>query len=176
MARLLQLAALALLSGCSFAPPHVRPALPTAPVYPVLGAINADPVPAPDGTTPAPSIGYQDFFPDPRLRLLIDIGLRRNRDLAASTARIAEARGFYGIQRADQFPGLDAGASAIRNRSAAADTGSAVTTTRYAAGLIVPSFELDFWGRVANLSAAARSNYLSTVEAERAFRLSLIRS
>src|SRR3546814_7005038 len=32
-----------------------------------------------------------------------------------------------------------------------------------------------FWGRVRNLSDAARSQYLATVQAERAFRLALIR-
>ena len=37
------------------------------------------------------------------------------------------------------------------------------------------SFELDFWGRVRNLSEAARAEYLATVQAQRAFRLSLIR-
>src|SRR3546814_10853375 len=36
-------------------------------------------------------------------------------------------------------------------------------------------FELDFWGRVRNLSDAARSQYLAIVQAERAFRLALIR-
>jgi multidrug efflux system outer membrane protein len=38
----------------------------------------------------------------------------------------------------------------------------------------VTTFELDFWGRVANLSESARRNYLATVEANEAFRLSLI--
>jgi multidrug efflux system outer membrane protein len=36
------------------------------------------------------------------------------------------------------------------------------------------SFELDFWGRVASLNAAAKASYLATEEAERAFRLSLV--
>lgn len=36
------------------------------------------------------------------------------------------------------------------------------------------SFELDFWGRVRNLAEAQRRQYLATVEAERAFRLSLV--
>jgi multidrug efflux system outer membrane protein len=35
-------------------------------------------------------------------------------------------------------------------------------------------FELDFWGRVRNLSNAAKAIYLSTEEAQRAFKLSLI--
>src|SRR3546814_7707025 len=38
----------------------------------------------------------------------------------------------------------------------------------------VSAFELDFWGRVRNLSEAARQQYLATVEGKRAFRLSLI--
>src|SRR3546814_1953095 len=46
---------------------------------------------------------------------------------------------------------------------------------RYSIGVGVTGFELDFWGRVRNLSDAARSQYLATVQAERAFRLALIR-
>jgi multidrug efflux system outer membrane protein len=38
----------------------------------------------------------------------------------------------------------------------------------------VNSFELDFWGRVRDLTESARSDYLATVQAQRAFRLSLI--
>ncbi|HMN55192.1 MAG TPA: efflux transporter outer membrane subunit, partial [Sphingopyxis sp.] len=46
---------------------------------------------------------------------------------------------------------------------------------RYSVGVGVTGFELDFWGRVKNLSEAARSQYFATQQAERAFRLSLIR-
>src|SRR3546814_20109908 len=46
---------------------------------------------------------------------------------------------------------------------------------RYSIGVGVTGFELDFWGRVHNLSDAASSQYLATVQAERAFRLALIR-
>lgn len=38
----------------------------------------------------------------------------------------------------------------------------------------VASYELDFWGRVRSLSRAARALYFQTVEAQRAFRLTLI--
>lgn len=165
---------LLLLAGCNLAPPHQRPDLPTASSYPAPGP--NDPL-RPEGQVRAPAIGYADFFPDARLRALIDLGLSRNRDLAVATAQIAEARGFARIQRAEQFPGVQASGSAIRNRSAASDGGGqTVTRTRYAAGLIVPAFELDFWGRVRNLSAAARSQYLASMAGERAVRLALIRS
>ena len=38
----------------------------------------------------------------------------------------------------------------------------------------VASYELDFWGRVRSLNRAARALYFQTVEAQRAFRLTLI--
>jgi multidrug efflux system outer membrane protein len=50
-----------------------------------------------------------------------------------------------------------------------------VTIDRYSVGVGVSAFELDFWGRVRNLSEAARSRFLATVQAQRSFRLSLIR-
>ncbi|HEX5815613.1 MAG TPA: efflux transporter outer membrane subunit, partial [Methylomirabilota bacterium] len=53
---------------------------------------------------------------------------------------------------------------------------AAMEFDRYSIGVGVSSFELDFWGRVRNLSEAARSRYLATVQAQRAVRLSLIRA
>lgn len=167
------LAATLLLAGCNLAPKHVQPALPTAPVYPVLGEINRDTIPVPDGTTPAPTIGYRDFFPDPRLHVLIELGFERNRDLMAATARIAEARALYRVQTADRVPTINASAGASRSRQQF--IAQPFELDLYNVSVGVTAFELDFWGRVANLSAAARANYLSTVEAQRAFRLSLIR-
>ncbi len=163
----LLLATLAL-AGCNLAPQQLRPVAPVAPVFPEG---------SPAEGVAATAIGYADYFPDARLKALISLGLERNRDLAIATARIAEARGLYGVQRSGQFPGLDASGSLIRNRSSASDAGGAsVTRTRYAAGLVVPAFELDFWGRVRNLSDAARSQYLATEAGERAAKLAIVRS
>ena len=53
--------------------------------------------------------------------------------------------------------------------------GSGSTTfNRFNVGVGVSSFELDFWGRVANLTEVARAQYLASVAAQRAFYLSLI--
>lgn len=162
-----------LLAGCSMAPDHKRPEpLATSGDWYAPEA-SADPA----GAIPARDIGYDRFFPDPRLRSLIALGLERNRDLAIAVARIAEARGQYRIQGADQFPGISASGSATRTRLPSVDTGGApVTGNRETIGVAVPAFELDFWGRIRNMTAAARSQYLSTVEGERSARLALIRN
>lgn len=173
---LLSLAATAALAGCSLAPKHVRPPLSVSPAYPAEYEPET-------GTRKATAIGWQDFFTDPRLQELIQLALDNNRDLRISVQRIEEARGQYRIQAADRLPTLGADASAARARSnngavtipGIGDVGGPTTANRYAVQVGVTSFELDFWGRVANLSEAARASYLSTVAAERAFRLSLIR-
>ncbi|WBX84496.1 efflux transporter outer membrane subunit [Sphingosinicella microcystinivorans] len=170
MRKLLLLSALLVsASACQMAPKHERPALPTAPAYP----LSPDPA---DGTR-AETVGWRDFFADPALRTLIGTALERNRDLAVSIARIEEARGLYRIQRADRLPTLAASGEAARSRGqVVTPTGVTVAEQdRFSVGVGVSAFELDFWGRVRNLSEAARSQYLSTVQAERAFRLSLIR-
>lgn len=158
-----------LLCGCQFAPPHVRPALSTATEFPPYAGDVALGQRATD-------IGWRDFFADARLEGLIASALERNRDLAVAVARIDEARGLYRIQAADRLPTLGVSGDAIRSRTAGAGPGGdALTDTRYSIGVGVTGFELDFWGRVKNLSEAARSQYLATIEGQRAFRLTLIR-
>jgi multidrug efflux system outer membrane protein len=156
-----------LLAGCSLAPPHVRPDLPTAPVYP----------PTYSGDTlagqRAADIRWDMFLVDPRLDLLVGQALQRNRDLLVAVGRIEEARGLYRIQNADRLPTVDSTGSAIRQRVQGPD--GPETSSNFAVGVGVTSFELDFWGRVRNLSEAARREYFATIQAQRAFRLTLIR-
>ena len=162
----------ALAGGCRLAPRHVRPELPTPPQF--LTATDTDVASGARAT----DIGWREFFRDPRLNALIAAALVHNRDLAVSVAQIEDARGFYRIQNADRFPTAGVNAGATRTRSSAAASGipgaTSATLDRYSIGVGVPAFELDFWGRVRNLSEAARSQYLATVHAQRAFRLSLI--
>lgn len=181
MKRLFVLAALATaLTGCAnFAPEHTRPDLPVAPAYD--GALR------PDGTIVAAQLSYRDWFVDPRLEGLIASALENNRDLLAATARIEQARARYRIQDSRRLPAVVADASGARTRQSLAanpalggvggedaETPASVTYNRFQVGVGISAFELDFWGRVANLSEAARAEYLSTVAAQRAFYLSLI--
>ncbi len=167
--------ALVLLGACrQFAPPHVRPELPAPQSYPPELVTDAA------AGVRATDLSWREFFVDERLEALIATALERNRDLAVAVAQIEEARGLYRIQAADRLPMLGSSAEAIRSRTGAAASGFPGTTdpatfTRYSIGVAVSSFELDFWGRVRNLAEAARSQYLATIEAQRAFRLTLVR-
>ncbi len=182
--------ALAVLAGCQLAPPHERPDSPTAVSYPETaapettaaenGALKNAADPATQGA-PAMDIGWRDFFADARLQVFIQQALEHNRDLRVAVYRVEEARGLFRAQRADRFPTLGLGADAARGRFQSGNTGAQGGSARgpvvesYSLDLNVSAFELDFWGRVRNLSEAARAQYFATIEAQRAFRLSLIR-
>lgn len=160
--------AVALLGGCrNLAPPHVLPDAPVPGRYPPEYSGDAA------SGTPAAEIAWRDFFADERLEALIAAALTNNRDLAVAVARIEEARGFYRIQEAARLPEAGVSADAARSRGGAG-VGSQ-TFNRFSVGVGVSAFELDFWGRVRNLTESARAQFLSTVAAERAFRLALVR-
>lgn len=165
------------LGACSLAPRHVRPDLPTPGEYSEGYGDTAAGV-------QAHTLGWRDFFVDPRLETLIATALANNRDLTIAVAQIEETRGLYRIQRSERLPtvvvsadgtstGLGSEAAVMQGVSAA--SGTSVTFDRYSIGAGIAAFELDFWGRVRNLSNAARAEYLATVEATRSFQLSLIR-
>lgn len=174
MRNLLLLAAATALAGCNFAPQYRQPPAPVSAAFPEAQT---------GGTRLATDIGWREFFGDRQLQALIEAALTRNQDLAQSVARIEQARAQYRIQDASRLPELGGRAGATRTRQplatlapglGAGGGNSSITLNQFNVGVAVSAFELDFWGRVRNLSDAARARYLATVEAERAFRLSLI--
>lgn len=170
MRKILALFAATALTGCvNLAPKHERPALSTDAHYPEGFANDVAP------GQRATEVAWQDFFADPQLEALIARAVARNRDLAIAVARIEEARGLYRIQDADRLPTVGASAEATRSRGPSLSGPGTDTSNRYSVGVGVTGFELDFWGRVKNLSDAARAQYFATQQAERAFRLTLVR-
>src|SRR5690554_73596 len=163
------MAASATLAGCvNMAPDHVQPELSTAPAY--------DPASRPDGSVVAAQLSWREYFYDPQLKAYLAAAIENNRDLVAATARIAQAQAQYRIQDSQRLPNIIASGNASRSRMPVngANGVTPVESDRYDVGVGVSSFELDFWGRVANLSEAARAEYLATVSAQRAVYLSLI--
>ena len=163
----LAMLAAGLLGACSLAPTYQQPQAPVASVYPTQAS---------EKSGDASAIGWHEFFPDPRLQALIATALEHNRDLRTAALRIEEARAQYNIQSADLLPNLNATATGSRARTPGrlAQTGIPTVNSNYQVGLAIPSFELDFFGRVRSLNDAALAQYLATEEASRAARISLV--
>jgi len=161
-------AALALLGGCASSPVYERPALPVANTWPSM--------PSSSGEMIASQTHWRVYFEDPRLQALIAAALDNNRDLRIAAGRVQEARAQFGMARAEQLPSVSASASATFNRSLADFSGSGAVENgkRFDISAASVSYEADLWGRLAGLSEAAKSAYLSSESAQRAVQLSLI--
>ncbi len=170
-----------LLSACShIQPEYISPDPATNAAY--------DTSLQPEGSLAASQINWQDYFIDERLQLLIETALENNRNLHAATARIEQARARFRIQDSRRLPTVTATGNAVRSRvptdsgslggvtggGQGANVPSSITFNNFDIGVGIASYEIDFWGRLSNLSEAARAEYLATEAAQRAFYISLI--
>ena len=132
-----------------------------------------------------PALTYKQVFTDPRLQTLIAEALDNNRNLMTAAANVAAAREQYRIQRAQQFPTVDAnaGATVTGNRGSGGSgsngggnggrSGSSISTA-FQAGVSVPSYEIDLFGRLRSLTDVQLNRYFSTEAGARATRLALV--
>lgn len=152
----------AALAGCSLTPTLEKPAAPVATSYPgqTAPAVGAESLPA-----------WQGFVADERLRGLIDLALKNNRDLRVASLNIEQVRAQYQIKRADQVPSINA--MVTGSRTPTSDGGM---NSVYTAGLAMASWELDLFGRVAALKDAALAQFLASEQAQRAVQTSLVAS
>ncbi|WP_312565020.1 efflux transporter outer membrane subunit [Diaphorobacter sp.] len=158
------LLAAALVAGCSFIPTYERPAAPVPQAYPLAGAESTTSARA------AADIDWKEYFTDPCLQRLIGMALGNNRDLRVAMLNVEQARAQFQIQRANQFPTVNAIASGTRQPSAT--TGS--YANQFQVGLGISAWEIDFFGRVAALKEQALAQYLATDEARKSAQISLV--
>lgn len=171
--RLAALCAAALMAGCSMIPAYQRPAAPVATDWPVVGGSAAS-ITSATTAQAAADIEWQRFFSDARLRQLIEVALRNNRDLRVAVLNIEQARAQFQIRSADQLPTINAALTGSRQPGAAAANGSRGIASTYSAGLAITAYELDFFGRVASLKEQALAQYLATEEGRKTSQISLI--
>lgn len=157
MKRLVAAALMASVAGCSLEPPLAPAQMPVPASWPVgdshLQASEA----------PLPSVSYRELFGDPRLQALIAQALANNRDLRIAAANIAAARAQVRITSADRLPRVDASASATEGGN---------SQSSYSIGLL-PSFDLDLFGRIRSLTRADQQRLFATEAAARATRIAL---
>jgi multidrug efflux system outer membrane protein len=159
-------------AGCTVGPDYKRPLVTVPDTY--RGAA------APELTAAdAVSIGDQawwDVFQDNQLQELIRTALQQNLDLRIAATRILEAQAQLGITRADQFPTVDAGASASRSRVAKSTVPFPldpyqINDFQLTAGV---AWEIDFWGKYRRATEAARASLLASEWGRRAVATSLV--
>lgn len=162
-----------LLTACANVPEYQRPPLPVPAQWSAdsgkgaAGLANAR-------SADAARMAWQSYFKDPRLQSLIATALLNNRDLQIASARVLEARAQYGLAKADRLPTVMAfGKADYEGIPGTLNTG-ALTSQRFDANVASMSYELDFWGRVARLTEAAKASYFATEEAQRAAQLGLV--
>ncbi|HWO20696.1 MAG TPA: efflux transporter outer membrane subunit [Kofleriaceae bacterium] len=156
-------------AGCSLAPKYERPAAPVAAAFVGGAAVPGGGAGAGGaGGAAAAELGWRDVFGDPRLAALVELALRNNRDLRVATLNVELLRAAYQIQRADLFPTVAATGAAeySGNRDG--------VSSLYRVGVGVSAYEIDLFGRVRSLGAAALEDYLATVEARRSAHLALV--
>lgn len=166
MRRITPLALAALMAGCSMMPSYQQPTSPVAAQYPTDGLTD----PGLQGGQGESLAQWQDFIGDAKLRELVELSLRNNRDLRVATLSIEQARAQYSLTGAGPFPTLNAGVNAQRQSSGS----DSQTSSSYSGGLMVSTWEIDFFGRLASLTEAARGDFLGTAYAREAVQTSLI--
>src|SRR5690625_118092 len=158
------------LVACSLAPTYQQPEAPVPATYPgQVGEASAQ---------QAALLGWKSFFRDDRLKALIELALEENRDLRLAMQRVEEARAQFGIQDSERLPSIGIGGTGQiqrlppQLRQGGPDSPSVSRT--YQAGVGITAFELDFFGRVKNLSEAAYQQYLASEQASRTVEISLV--
>lgn len=156
----------ALLSGCiTVGPDYHRPKFDLPERWPAEKT---------EASVPA---GWWEKYNDPVLDAMVNEALTHNSDLASAVARLDEARAQLGIARADQYPGVTAGAGASRQRisehSPEFFPGFDPTFNDLNAS-VTASWELDFWGKYRRATEAARADLLASASNRDAVRLALI--
>lgn len=180
--RSLPLIAVAMLCGCQSAP-FVAPAIDLPETWHRNPEAQpgdartgeARPLPSPDALPDSlVTLPWHALLPIPELHALIDAALAANADRRIAIERIELARAQYGIERAALFPGIDASASASRERLPGFDPRENTISENASVGLTMPAWEIDLWGRLAARTEAARREVLANAALADGVRTSLI--
>lgn len=148
-----------MLTACvNLAPDYQRPA-------PAVPERTAAAIPA---TTDAATLDGQAVFLDERLRTVVALAVRENRDLRVAALQVEQARAAFRQTDAQRLPTLNASAAASRSGAAGQ------VSQQVSLQLAMASYELDFFGRVRNLSASAEQSLLASVESRRSVQITLV--
>lgn len=154
-----------LVSGCVVGPDYEKPFLALPAAWSNAGKAAT--------SKPPELAAWWQRLDDQLLDALVQEAVAGNLDVAASKARVREARASYRQTVGTLFPSVDGSSSATRNRSAATTSGSSDTYSQFRAGLDA-SWEIDLFGANRRAVEAARYGMDAAEEDLRATLLTLI--
>ncbi len=154
------------LAGCNFAPRYHRPCMD----IPLCWRFEND------GGSTCCNIRWWEELGDPILDALIVQALQNNKDLKTAIWRVCEYYGRYQIASSQLFPQVNSKGSAVLEKFPTASfipPGFDPVTPHYDYTFTL-AYEIDFWGRVRNMSRAAYEELLAQVENRRTVVLTLV--
>ena len=145
-----------LATGCAVGPNYARPKVDVPGQYRGL---------PPDAQTQTAGLSlgnekWWDVFKDSTLQELIKGALKENYDVRIAAVRILEARAQLGITRADQYPNVSAGYSAVDERIPPQFGRPGIESNLHTVSATL-AWELDFWGKYRRATESARANLLA---------------
>jgi outer membrane protein, multidrug efflux system len=170
--RLLLVAVMIWVGGCTMIPEYTRPEAPVPANWP-SGPAYKEP-PSTPGAPVNADLQWRQFFTDERLQKILDTALKNNRDLRLAALNVERARALYRVQRAELYPIAETGLTASKQHALISGTTGLVTIEQYSANLGVSSWEIDFFGRIRSLSKKALEEYFATEQARRSAQILLV--
>jgi outer membrane protein, multidrug efflux system len=122
-------------------------------------------------TLPNPRSWWR-LYNDPTLTSLVERSLASNQNLAASSARLRQARELSRATRTLYFPDVDLGATAERSKSRNRGNQSANIENNFSVPVDL-SYELDIWGKVSRQIEGSEAREGAAEESLNALRLSV---
>lgn len=161
-----------LITSCAFFPP-----LGSKRFAQYVGNLHAS---APEKWAAQPGIpktaatGWLDEFGSAKLKALVGQAVSSNPDMKAAAARVQQARALMVQAGAGLFPALTLNGSGSRNQSPGDQRFAGVNqiANRFTSNLNI-SWEIDFWGRIADERRAAKAGTEAAAEDWHAAQLSL---
>jgi len=170
--KLLLVAVMICLGGCTMTPKYTRPEAPVPTAWP-SGPAYKEPPPTHGGPVNA-ELQWRQFFTDEPLQKIIDTALKNNRDLRMAALNVERARALYRVQRAELYPKVETGITASKQHALISGSTGLVTIEQYGVNLGVSSWEIDFFGRIRSLSKKALEEYFATEQARRSAQILLV--
>lgn len=119
-------------------------------------------------------LAWDAFIVDEQLKSFVKLGLENNRDLHIAALNVEKAREFYRIERSNYLPDIGITGSGQHTGTSLNVPAGEATTHLYQANVGIAAYELDFFGRIHNLSEAALQRYLATEAGQASAHIALV--